>query len=239
MNKIAIILILLISMTAGLKGNASNHSEYWHQRVSLFEELPIHSGDIVFVGNSITDGGEFAELFDNPNIKNRGISGDTVEGVLERINQVTKYSPSKIFLLIGINDVSHGESASTILSEFKELIAKIHEESPETKLYIQSVMPVNMLSFNRYKNLNGKEDVILAINKGLPYLTSSGDTYIDLWAYLADEDGNLLTEYTNDGLHLNGKGYKKWVEAIHPYVDDKVTTIDKHQAIVHTTEEIE
>ena len=42
---------------------------------SLFEVLPVYSSDIVFLGNSITDGCEWAELFNNRHVKNRGISG--------------------------------------------------------------------------------------------------------------------------------------------------------------------
>ena len=51
-------------------------SEYNFQRRSLFEKLPVTSKDIVFLGNSITDGGEWNELLANPRVKNRGISGD-------------------------------------------------------------------------------------------------------------------------------------------------------------------
>lgn len=47
-------------------------------------------------------------------------------------------------------------------------------------------------------------------------------TYIDLYSHFVDEEtGKMNVEYTNDGVHLLGKGYKKWVEIIKPYVDKK------------------
>ncbi len=194
---------------------AEARSEYWHQRVTLFDLLPVEPGDIVFLGNSITDGGEFCELFDNPAIKNRGISSDVISGVKERLHQVTDNHPSKIFLLIGINDVSHNLSVNQLATAYEDLVKTIRKDSPESRLYIQSIMPINN-DFGRYKNLKGKEGVITALNKRLQEIAKeNGAIYVDLWPALADKKtGKLRREFTNDGLHLLGKGYDAWAEAI-------------------------
>jgi len=196
-------------------------SEYWHQRTSLFDILPVGTDDIVFLGNSITDGGEFAELFGMDNVKNRGISSDVVGGVEKRLGQVVSGHPKKIFLLIGINDVSHGLSAERIAAECERLVCRIRTESPETRLYVQSVMPVNN-DFLRYKNLLGREGVIPELNERLAGISEKhGAVYIDLWPVLADPaTGKLRREFTNDGLHLTGKGYKVWTGFIKPYVEE-------------------
>lgn len=196
-------------------------SEYWHQRTSLFDLLPVGEDDIVFLGNSITDGGEFAELFGMPDIKNRGISSDVVGGVAKRLGQVLSGRPCKIFLLIGINDVSHGLSADEIASEYESLVERIRMESPTTRLYVQSVMPVNN-DFRRYKNLVGREGVIPHLNRRLEDIaTRHGAVYVDLWPALADaETGKLRREFTNDGLHLTGKGYAAWVRLLKAYVEE-------------------
>ena len=65
-------------------------SEYNFQRRSLFEKLPVTSKDIVFLGNSITDGGEWNELLANPRVKNRGISGDRSSWMLDRSRSVRR-----------------------------------------------------------------------------------------------------------------------------------------------------
>ena len=198
--------------------NAFTQNAYWYQRVSLFDKLPIKSSDIVFLGNSITDGGEFSELFKMENCRNRGINSDVISGVSKRLHQVTNGKPKKIFLLIGINDVSHGKSASQIAAEYEKLVERIRTESPETELYLQSVMPINN-SFNRYKNLQGRQDVIPELNEKIKDMAGRHQAvYIDLWEVLADTDGTLKKEYTNDGLHLLGAGYKAWGKAIEPYV---------------------
>lgn len=193
---------------------------YWDRKTSLYELLPITQNDIVFLGNSITDGGEFNELFKMENIKNRGIVSDIMPGVMKRLDQVTKGHPKKIFLLIGINDVSHGHSVSKLAERYEELVKQIRKKSPETKLYIQSVMPINN-SFGRYKNLKGKEKTIKDFNIKIEEIAQKyGCTYINLWPFLADSNGNLKRAYTNDGLHLTGAGYKAWTSGIESYVKE-------------------
>lgn len=194
--------------------------DYWDQRTSLFELLPVYENDIVFLGNSITDGGEFNELFEIDNIKNRGIRSDVMTGVQKRLEQVTNGKPKKIFLLIGINDVSHGHSVDKLAARYEALVKAIRQQSPGTLLYVQSVMPVNN-SFKRYKGLIGKEATIKSFNGRIKKIAeTNGATYIDLWPFLQDSNGNLKAEFTNDGLHLNGKGYKAWTSGIERYVKE-------------------
>lgn len=209
---------LLIGIASFYVISASAESEYWKQKVSLFDLLPINTDDIVFLGNSITDGGEFAELLDMHNIKNRGISSDVISGVKKRLDQVTNGQPKKIFLLIGINDVSHNLSVSELASEYRDLVKQIRKKTPGSTIYIQSVMPINN-DFKRYKALAGKENVVNELNIFLRQIASEeGAIYVDLFPVLSDKTGKLKKEYTNDGLHLTGPGYKAWIETIEPYI---------------------
>lgn len=198
---------------------ANAESEYWRQRVSLFDILPIERNDIVFLGNSITDGGEFAELFGMPNVKNRGIQSDVISGVAKRLRQVTAGKPKKIFLLIGINDISHNLTVDRIASDYRDLVRRIRRETPATKLYIQSIFPINN-DFGRYRNLKGKEQTLKELNSRLSRIASEeGAEFVDLTPALADpKTGKLTREYTNDGLHLTGKGYRVWTDAIRDLV---------------------
>lgn len=219
MKSINILLALLLSASSSFSAVSEERSEYWRQRVSLFEKLPVYSQDIVFVGNSITDGGEFSELFQDYHVKNRGINSDVIDGVYERIDNVLSGKPAKIFLLIGINDISHNLPVSTLVEKYDRLIKKIVNESPSTKLYIQSVMPINN-DFSRYKNLIGKEKVLTTFNVQLNELAVKNNVvFINLWETLADPNtGKLKPEYTNDGLHLTGNGYLQWVAQINDFV---------------------
>jgi lysophospholipase L1-like esterase len=187
---------------------------FYEQKRTLFESLPNTKKEIIFLGNSISDFGEWAELFDDHHIKNRGISGDLSYGVLARLGEVTASKPAKIFLLIGINDLARGIPDEAIIRNYRQIVQQIRRDSPRTRIYLQSVFPTND-TFPQFKRHQGKEAHIKALNDALRQLASeNGQTYVDLHPYLADSTGKLDTRYTNDGLHLVGAGYIQWVKAL-------------------------
>ena len=114
--------------------------------------------------------------------------------------------------------MSHGHSVATLAERYVRLVKKIREQSPDTRLYIQSVMPIDN-DYRRYKGLFGKEKTIRDFNVRIKEIAAgNGAEYIDLWPTLAGADGKLKKEYTNDGLHLNGAGYRAWTRAIEKYI---------------------
>ena len=211
--------IVLLAAALLLAAASFAQSEYNYQKRSLFEQLPIRGNDIVFLGNSITDGGEWAELFNNRHVKNRGISGDRSSWMLDRLDPIVGGQPRKLFLLIGTNDLAAGTPAAEVVANVRKIVERFQSESPRTKLYVQSVFPVND-SFKKYAAKHGRHDAdIVAVNKGLQALCAEkGIVYIDLWTLLADKNGKLRADLTNDGLHLMGEGYIVWRDAVLPYV---------------------
>ena len=211
------ILLLFVSLCSF--GQASKFGTYYDQRKSLFEILPDTKNELIFLGNSITDGSEWCELLQNPRAKNRGISGDTSEGVLNRLYQVTNVQPAKVFLLIGINDLAKNVSPDTVYANICKIVSRIRTESPRTKVYVQSILPVNN-TFKTFSSHTGKTQQVLEINKKLQGICPSlGATFVDLFNELKNPDNDLLNPmYTNDGLHLTGEGYKAWVKRIQPYL---------------------
>lgn len=194
------------------------YTELYYQRASLFDMLPVDSNSIVMLGNSLTHGCEWHELFGMPNVLNRGINGDIVQGIRERIQPIVKGHPKKIFLLTGVNDVSHHLTADSIVTALGSLISYIREQTPETQLYVESLLPINN-SFKRYKNIFGKEQVIRDINAKLEgVVKSKGVTWINVYPAFCDEESNLRSDLTNDGLHLLGPGYMIWRDLLLPYV---------------------
>lgn len=195
------------------------HSTFYYQRATLFEVLPTSKSDIIFLGNSITNGGEWAELLRNPHAKNRGISGDTTQGVLDRLSTITKGKPSKIFLLIGTNDLSRGKSVDEVAKNVAKIVERVKRESPATKLYVQSVFPVNP-KFNKFLGHMNRQKDIAALNAKIKAVAARhGVTYIDVYKSLVIPSTDVMNpEYTNDGLHLLGKGYLKWVDVLKPYL---------------------
>ena len=157
--------IMVLSLIATVNAQDRKYSTFYYQRATLFEALPVTSSDIIFLGNSITNGAEWAELFNDKHVKKRGISGDICMGVYDRLDAVLKGKPAKIFLLIGINDASRGAPADTIVSRIGMIVGKIKEDSPKTKLYLQSVLPVTD-HYNMFKGHTSRWRVIPEINKG-------------------------------------------------------------------------
>lgn len=216
MNKRICFIICLIICCA----NIAKCDKYWEQRVSLFNHLPVTENDIIFLGNSITDGGNFEELFGREDVKNRGIRSDAIPGVMKRLDQVTSGHPRKIFLLIGINDISHGLTVDQLAKRYEGLVEEIRRRSPQTKLYLQSIMPINN-DFKVYKNLTGKEKTVIEFNERIKKIAEDNNlTYINLWPILSDSNGKMKSSYTNDGLHLTGEGYRAWTNFLKPYLDE-------------------
>ena len=169
------IALLLLGLFLALPQFAQErkYSTFYEQRATLFEELPVTSRDIIFLGNSITNGCEWGELFQNTYVKNRGISGDICMGVYDRLDPIIKGKPAKIFLLIGINDVARGTSADTIVARIEMIVKKIKAESPKTELYLQSVLPVNDC-YGMFGGHTSRWQVVKQINDLLKPLAEKG-----------------------------------------------------------------
>jgi lysophospholipase L1-like esterase len=179
-----------------------------------FRSFPNAGSDIIFLGNSITAGIEWSELLGFANVRNRGISGDITFGVLERLDEVTEGKPAKVFILIGINDISRNVPDDVILNNYKRIIAYIKQQSPSTKIHFYTLMPVNN-EFTQFKNHYNKDEHILAVNAGLKQIASaSGVVVIDLYPHFQDGAGKLDKRYTIDGLHINAAGYKVWADLL-------------------------
>ncbi len=198
-----------------MQGGSFNFPYYDHRKSQL-ALLPIHASDIVFLGDSITDEGEWVELLANPAIRNRGISSDTTIGVLDRLPDIITPQPQKLFLMIGVNDLSNlGRSPADIAQTYREILAQIRERSPQTHVFIQSVLPVHPSMFTG----SATNSDIRALNEILQHLaTEFAYPYIDLHSHFLDAHHQLDATYTIDGIHLNGIAYQHWADLIKPCV---------------------
>ena len=216
MKKLILTTVLLISAAAVFA-----QSEYNFQRRTLFEKLPVTSKDIIFLGNSITDGGEWNELLANPRVKNRGISGDRSSWMLDRLDPIINGHPKKLFLMIGTNDLAVGITPEEVAANVEKLLDRFAEESPWTKIYVQSILPVNGVDTKaKPKNHWKKGAEIIETNRLLETLCEGRKNvmYVDVYSALVDEKGMLDKQYTNDGLHLMGEGYLAWKTVIEKFV---------------------
>ncbi len=193
------------------------YTDHYYKRFLQFaDEAPVTSQDIVMVGNSLTEnGGDWGSRLNKKNVRNRGIIGDEAMGIYNRLFQILPGKPSKIFLMTGVNDVSHNLTADSVVTLITKVIDKIQADSPDTKLYLQSLLPINE-SFGRYKTMIGKTDLIPVINTKLEALAKERKLpFINLFPLFTEKGTNIMRkELTTDGLHLTEKGYKIWSKAL-------------------------
>ncbi|MBB5439283.1 lysophospholipase L1-like esterase [Pedobacter sp. AK017] len=199
-------------------GNAQQTAEkdssyangYYVKRVKYFQSLPVQKKPVVFLGNSITEVGQWQDVTGMNNVINRGISGDNSFGVFHRLDDILVQKPKKIFLLIGVNDIKRGTPIEVIARNYERIIRKVQQQNPKTQLYLQSVLPVTeSVLAPIYDNIRNKR--IIALNVLLKDLSVKYNLpYVDLFNIFKDENGQLIRSLTTDGLHLQPEAYVLW-----------------------------
>jgi lysophospholipase L1-like esterase len=213
--------VYLISKISSLRNNELRkdslcNTPFYRDKISHFETLGNSESVIIFLGDSLTDLCEWAEVFQNNQIKNRGICGDTTDGVLNRLDEIVGARPKKLFIMIGINDLNQGKSVSYIVNNYKLILDIFKHQIPQTKVFIQSLLPIN----TKFR-INKINNEIIEVNEEIQRLTKEFSFhYIDLFSAFLDNNNELDEQYTTDGLHLNGKGYLVWKEVIEKDVVD-------------------
>lgn len=163
---------------------------------------------LFFLGNSITEqGGDWGLKVNNAKTKNRGISGDTTDGVLARLGEINYVKPEKVFLLIGINDLFRDYMTSEmVFTNILKIVNQIHDNSSATKIFVQTILPTNTESL---KEKIKKTNLLLKNSEDKePY------EIINLHQEFATKDDLIKMELSTDGVHLNEEGYKVWVKKI-------------------------
>lgn len=194
MKRILVLLMAVATLSCMAQKKPVNPDVYYARRATLFDLLPVYSSDIIMLGNSLTDGAEWNELFDNCHVKNRGIVGDIIPGFFERLDPILKGQPRKIFIMGGVNDISHGVSADSIVSSMTQVVTTIQARCPKTEIYVQSMLPFNN-DVRLWKLLKGREQVVVDGNKGLESMCQRlGVTFINLYPLFVGENGKMKPE---------------------------------------------
>lgn len=177
--------------------------------------------NVVFLGDSIMDWYPIEEIFGSLPIVRSGVAGYETNDILSRLNDmVYKYNPTKVFLLIGTNDLKTDEDKTQeTANKIIEIMNNIKAKRPMTKIYYQSIYPVN-------RNLSGAEerynDEIKDVNTIVKeYCDKNNVTYINMFDELTDSKGNFRESLTRDGLHPNDLGYARISQVLLKYIYEK------------------
>lgn len=210
---IAMLLATLILLVVTRLATERLIRQHHGQKRDFFHHHPIHPGDIVMLGDSLTDGARWEEIFPGQPMKNRGINADLTTGVITRLDDILAGKPAVICILIGTNDLPWYEYRhnTDILASYRQILQKIHDDSPDTAVIVQSIFPRDRMYTKRIIFLNGELKKLAA---------DFGYTYLDLFTHLVDERGQLRRDLTNDGLHLLAGGYAIWQRELSPLLKD-------------------
>jgi lysophospholipase L1-like esterase len=207
----------LLAKIIGPKTVDSAWSQYWQSKVDITGELR-KNPDVIMLGDSITAGAEWNEYFDKYTVINRGIGGDTSEGVLKRIDEVIRRKPKSVFLLIGINDVAGQREVHGIAENTKKIVSSI--QSAGIKVYIQSVLPVA----KEYKgaritaaDINSRVEELNGLYRNIG--ASLGVEFVDIASGMIDPEGYLDSSLTYDNIHLKAVAYQKWIGVLRSLVE--------------------
>lgn len=181
---------------------------HYARRVAQFEARPVSAGDVVFVGDSLTEFGEWSQRFPGVSVRNHGIAGDDSAGVLARLEDVTAGRPAKIFLMIGTNDLTDGADEEAVVANVEEIVTRIAAASPDTQTFVQSILPRARRDRARVESLNRR----------LRAAVAGEAVWIDLYPHFVDDRGSIRDTYSDDDLHLRGEGYAVWRDVIAPHV---------------------
>lgn len=168
--------------------------------------------DIVMVGDSITAGGRWDEMFPGRRVINRGIGGDTIQGVKDRLPAVLALKPRKVFLMVGINDAFFRNPNREIVARYAAVVDALRAGG--AAVYVQSTLECHDNGVCSAET----RDRVRALNLELRRLSAArGATFIDLNASMSDA-GGLRRAYSWDGTHLNGEGYRAWRDVLRPHL---------------------
>lgn len=193
-----------------------NKEDYEKEIETLKDEYT----NYLFLGDSITYFYDLDKYFEGLHVVNSGIGGNTTEDILDDMKErVYNYNPSKVFLLIGTNDLIHDSSVDDIASNIEKIVNEINSNEPQAEIYVESVYPVNDNLNEDMVDVRNNDDIMEINDKIKRYCDENDYTYINMYDKLLDDDGNFNEEYTDDGLHPNGKGYEVITEELKKYLD--------------------
>lgn len=205
-----------------LSSSSFGQNPFYQQKISEFGQMrPVDSTDVVMVGDGLTEyAGDWNKLLQWRHIRNRGIAGDRIKGVASRLHSVLQGKPKALFLMAGTNDILEKETLPTVLHDYIDLINLVRKTSPETKLYVQSLLPVNETFSN--EKLSGMTNTIASFNVQLRHYCERYHVgYINIFKRFVRHGTNeMRRELTSDGLHLTPFGYKVWAFELKKYLLD-------------------
>jgi lysophospholipase L1-like esterase len=171
--------------------------------------MPKH---LVFIGDSLTEWFDWQQRFPGYTVTNLGISGEPIEGLLERRDRIRSHldNPDTIFLMTGINNIAMEQF--DITDSYREIVRNFTTWYKRSKIVVQSILPVDLAWVSN--------NVIKDTNRGLAEIAREFHAeYLDVYGLFVDPKGNPRSDYLqDDGVHLSSKGYEVWANEVEKFL---------------------
>ena len=165
---------------------------------------------IAFVGDSITNHGNWESWFPDRETFNLGVSGNTTDDLIERIDEVVELHPDAVALLVGTNDLGQRKSVEHLVRNIEYLLVTLRRGLPGTRMLVQSIMPRGAEFAERVQDANRH------LRQFAPSVNAQ---YLDLWPALALGNDEISPEFSDDKLHLTAAGYEAWLSELRPALE--------------------
>ena len=176
-------------------------AEYYESKVAQFAEenknIVPGETEVVFIGDSLTDGCDISLYYPEYKAFNRGIGGDTTIGLEKRLDvSIYDIQPRAVVMLIGANNLS------TMFDNYESILISMKENLPKSKIVLVSLTSMGK-EWGRNNHLAAFNNVkIKALAEKYGY------EYVDVYTPLLNTETNeIYAEYTSDGGHLTHEGY--------------------------------
>ena len=206
--------------TATLPETRDGRALQRHERINARVAAMKGACDLIFVGDSITEGFEdegrevWADRYAKRRAANLGISGDRTEHVLWRLENgnLDGLQPKLAVVMIGTNNFGHGtHEAPQVLEGIQAVIASLRAKRPDMAILLLGIFP-------RGERFNAMRGDILQVNQALARLEDEQVHFLDIGAAFVEDDGSISKTVMPDALHLSPEGYRRWADAIEPSI---------------------
>lgn len=179
--------------------------------------------DAVFIGDSRTDGLRLyggikgAKYFSSAGLSVFSIDDKeciTLNGEKVTVLEALSHGEfKKVFVMLGINEIGY-KDLDMFKQAYTDLILQIKELHPEADIYIQLQPPANETVAKAKKNYaHVTNERILLFNELIAEVAEEQQTaLLDIWDALANENDELPSEVTADGVHMIRAGYLIWAD---------------------------
>jgi len=228
MTRVGTLVLILAACLAGCvapvpeapagSSTRSRRENRWEPAIQRFEKQeekdPPPKGATLFVGSSSIRFWQLEEYFPDMQVINRGFGGSHIsDSVYFADRIVIKHRPKTVVFFAGGNDIAAGKTAETVADDFKQFVAKVHDDLPDTRILVIAIKP----SIARWHMV----DTIRDANARIEAFTRMVDRveFVDVFPAMIGNDGTVRTDlFVKDGLHLNDKGYALWTSILMPYL---------------------